>query len=48
LDNSFNEKQTILTGQMQKIDDAIERANLVRERKLIFSSIMIFFLLLRF
>jgi hypothetical protein len=29
LDNTFNEKQNLLTNQMQKIDEAIERANLV-------------------
>jgi alanine dehydrogenase len=29
LDNTFNEKQNILTNQMQKIDEAIEHANLV-------------------
>ncbi|CAF2363970.1 unnamed protein product [Rotaria sp. Silwood2] len=31
LDNAFNEKQTILTNQMQKIDEAVERANLPLE-----------------
>jgi len=31
LDNTFNEKQTILTNQMQKIDEAVERANLVNK-----------------
>ncbi|CAF1954461.1 unnamed protein product [Rotaria magnacalcarata] len=31
LDNAFNEKQTNLTNQMQKIDDAAERANLPLE-----------------
>ncbi|UJR23523.1 hypothetical protein I4U23_026515 [Adineta vaga] len=31
LDNTFNEKQNLLTNQMQKIDDAIERANLPLE-----------------
>ena len=29
MDTSFSEKQNLLTTQMQKIDDAIERANLV-------------------
>lgn len=29
LDNTFNEKQSALTNQMQKIDEAVERANLV-------------------
>ncbi|CAF1645723.1 unnamed protein product, partial [Adineta ricciae] len=31
LDTSFSEKQNLLTSQMQKIDDAIERANLPLE-----------------
>lgn len=31
LDNSFNEKQGLLTNQMQKIEEAIERANLVNK-----------------
>jgi len=31
LDNTFNEKQNLLTNQMQKIDEAIERANLVNK-----------------
>ncbi len=31
LDNSFSEKQTMLTNQMQKIDEAVERANLVNK-----------------
>jgi hypothetical protein len=31
LDNSFNEKQTMLTNQMQKIDESVERANLPLE-----------------
>ncbi|CAF0730784.1 unnamed protein product [Adineta steineri] len=31
LDNTYNEKQNVLTNQMQKIDDAIERANLPLE-----------------
>ena len=33
LENAFNEKQMILTNQMQKIDDMVECANLVREKK---------------
>ncbi len=31
MDNSFSEKQTMLTNQMQKIDEAVERANLVNK-----------------
>ncbi|CAF0799161.1 unnamed protein product [Rotaria sordida] len=31
LDNTFNEKQNILTNHMQKIDEAVERANLPLE-----------------
>lgn len=31
LDNSFTERQNLLTNQMQKLDEAIERANLVRK-----------------
>ncbi|CAF1408576.1 unnamed protein product [Adineta ricciae] len=31
LDSTFNEKQSLLTNQMQKIDEAVERANLPLE-----------------
>jgi len=42
LDNTFNEKQNVLTNQMQKIDEAIEHANLVNNQNNKSSNIYLF------